>query len=182
MSNGLIKIGPGFIGKSTSFLLIIILLFNVCGYFILFDVLQEKNHRDIKARINQGIREKELTVIELNSINVSEIKWIEANKEFTWQGNMYDVVKFDIRNGTRCIYCINDTRERKLVREFEDQNDQAQKTRKLLTNFSLVFLPHPSPIPFILESSDQDFCINQSIITTKIREIADPPPKFSIPA
>jgi hypothetical protein len=171
---------PG--GKAAPLMMIIILLFNVCGYFILYDVLQAKTHREIKARINAGINEKELTVIELNSLNAAEIHWIEADKEFTWHGNMYDVVKSDIKNGVKQIYCLNDTKERKLIKEFEDKNDQAQKTRKLLTNFSLVFLPQPSSNPFITESTDQDFFTRQSYIKSKIREIADPPPKFSIPA
>jgi hypothetical protein len=164
--------------KLSSLLLVIILLFNVCGYYIFFNVVQNNIRHDIKEQIRAGMTESELTMIEITVQNEAEIRWIEHNREFTYRGNMYDVVKIKpVRDG-KILYCINDIRERKLITDFAKKNESNQKVRKLLSNFSNNFLPQPGMLRYINESSDQDFLLYTFDIQSKIKETADPPPKL----
>jgi len=165
-------------GKLSSLLLVIILLFNVCGYYIIFNVVQNNIRHDIKEQIREGMTESELTMIEITVQNEAEIRWIEHNREFTYRGNMYDVVKIKpVRDG-KILYCINDIRERKLITDFAKKNESNQKAKKLLGNFSTNFLPQPGLLRYINESSDQDFLLYTFDIQSKIKETADPPPKL----
>jgi hypothetical protein len=164
-------------GNLTSLLLVIILLFNVCGYFILFNVVQKNIRREIRVRIREGTRESELTLIEVSGFNDPEIKWIEPDKEFTYHGNMYDVVKIARKGGKQLYYCIDDVKEKELIVDFQKKHESNQKARKLLSNITTVFtLPISSPF-HINEASEQAFCVSYFDIKSKIREVADPPPK-----
>jgi hypothetical protein len=169
-------------GRLSSLILVSILAFNVCGYYIYFNLAQDNIRREIRARIREGSKEKDLTVIEISGDSANEIRWIKPNKEFTYQGNMYDVVKIKQRNGRKAYYCINDTKENKLIADFSRKCESNQKARKLVSSFSQNYVFQPESLFHINETSNHDFTILSFDIRSKIKEVCVPPPKYSFPA
>ncbi len=164
-------------GKSASLVLVLILLFNVSGYNIWFNIAQDKIQKEIKAQIKAGLRDEALTLIRMTGEIAPEINWIRANEEFTFRGEMYDVVKMEDRDGNKLIYCLNDVKEKKLIADFARKNDSNHKARKLFSYFSYNFVVQPVTLNNIRDISNLYFCIRVFDIKSKIKEVAVPPPK-----
>jgi hypothetical protein len=177
MSNKTIKSGTGFSGKSTSLLLIIILLFNVFGYNVYFNVLQNSIRREISFRIKSGIQESELIIIELTTQIEQEITWIKPEKEFTHGGNLYDVVRVTHNNGKTFFHCINDTKENRLIREYAKNANSSQKARKIMNSINLIYFCDQGSDLYLRETSNHEYYTKAFHLTSKNREISDPPPK-----
>jgi hypothetical protein len=176
-SSGLKKLG-----KTISLLLIIVLFFNISGHYIYFNVLQNNIRHEIKTRIRHGLHESELTIIEITAQNQTELTWIKPQKEFTYRGDMYDVVKVIEKNGTRYFHCINDTKENKLIREFAKRAESSQKARRLLSNISLTYIFQEEFYDNIIETSDHEYYTQPFNLTSKIKDTSDPPPKLFLPS
>jgi hypothetical protein len=166
-----------FKGKIISLLLLTIMLFSVCGYFVLFNLAQNQIQREIKSRIRHGLIDSELTIIEVTVQNATEIRWIKPGKEFTYRGNMYDVVTVTEKNGKTLLKCINDIREKKLIRDFAKNAESSQKARKLINNISLTYIFQEEFYHNINETSNHEYYTRPNDLASKIIEIADPPPK-----
>jgi hypothetical protein len=170
--------GPGII---LSLFLIIILLFNIFGYFIYFNILQSNIRHEISDHIRNGLHDSELTIIEINSQNSLEIKWIKPSKEFSYHGYLYDVAKVVEKDGRKYYHCINDTKEDKLIREFAKNTDSSQKAKKLLNNFaSSTYLINEATYKSLNTSTNHNFSIPHFNVILNIREISDPPPKLLV--
>jgi len=118
--------------------------------------------------------------IENNKIN---FRWIHSG-EFKYNGDMYDVVEKNETEKQLIIYCINDTKEKKLEEEFEKKvkdnlADKKQKSdnnpfQKLISEavcYSLIISLNENKSNF-----GADFSVNYKSIS---KEIPSPPPKYS---
>jgi hypothetical protein len=157
-------------------------LFNIGGYYVWFNVIKNKLQKEIRQEIRQGLSEKDLTLIVVPADDESGICWIKPGKEFTYQGNMFDVVKTKINGNKKFYYCINDIKEKKLIADFSKFHGLAQKTRKLLGNFNYVFVLKTESLFHINETSNHDYFIKSLDAASNIEEVTVPPPKFSSPA
>ena len=61
-----------------------------------------------------------LTVFYFNKKDFSSIHWMEAKKEFRYNGKLYDVFKIVNHNDVIFIHCKNDTAEDHLFASLED--------------------------------------------------------------
>jgi hypothetical protein len=153
-------------------------LFNIAGYYLLFSYVKNSLQKQIRREIRQGLSEKDLTLISVPINDESGICWIKAGKEFTYKGEMYDVVKIRIRDNQKFFYCINDTKEKKLIDGFSKMNESSQKARRLLNNFHYIFVIQPISFFYIIETSKHDYCIKSFDTASAIKEVSIPPPKF----
>jgi hypothetical protein len=123
--------------------MIIALLFNVCGAYIVFESVKSNIRSSIKQKIKEGVPASELTILRFSSQEVEAgtagIEWIEGH-EFRYHKAMYDVVRTEKDGGDLVYYCINDTQEESLFARLgalvnattaHDKNCQ-QKTHHLL--------------------------------------------------
>jgi len=77
--------------------------------------------------------------------NKIDFRWIHP-REFKYKGDMYDIVKKDENDKQLIVYCINDTKEKKLEEEFEKRvhkNSTEDKQRSTANNYNLVSLSEP---------------------------------------
>lgn len=147
--------------KLLAFILIAIFLYNQMGYFIAFKIKQYEVRREIKARIKSSVPQSELTVIRIESGKENKLQWIKENKEFRYNGNMYDVVRKEMAAGAVIYHCINDVQEKQLFNDLNEHvsnhmNDQPvneKNTIKTVTKdyFSekIILLPVHGHISFI---------------------------------
>lgn len=119
--------------------LLLFFLYNAGGYYFCYKYYQSSIRREIKQRIRQGLSNDELTEIIVNddgtvhaidNPNVSgkgeSIQWTHAGKEFKYGDAMFDVVRSVVKSGKTHYFCINDTKDKRLLSEF-----MKLRTRKL---------------------------------------------------
>ena len=153
-------------------------LFNIVGYYLWFSYLKFNIQKEVTQEIRQGTAEKDLTLITVSINDESGICWLKAGKEFTYRGEMFDVVKIKICKDKKYIYCINDTREKKLISDFSRNNEPDQKTKKLVSSFQYIYVIQPATFPHITETSNFDYSIQSFNIVSVDADVNSPPPKF----
>ena len=158
--------------------LLLIFLFNVGGYFFYFKFLQYKLQKEIKQEIRSGLKEDELLLIIVPINEKNQITWVKKNKEFLYQGEMYDIIKTKNQNQKTYYYCINDLREKNLIANFNKNHNSKKEFEKKIRRVSIskYFL---QPITL-----NNDICAFKLIYGTlnvhyKLNSIAppSPPPK-----
>lgn len=158
-------------------LLCLLMLINVCGYSVWFNIAENRIRREIRAQIRQGLEEKDLSVIEILNGEESSIKWLEAGREFVYHGEMYDVVRMESFSNKQVYHCIQDIKEKRLIASFTRNHESSQKAKKILSNFQINFIYHSPFQQTILDLSNHEFGYAPFNIHPKIADIFDPPPK-----
>jgi uncharacterized protein (UPF0333 family) len=134
--------------KIFSLVFLIIVLFNVVGYFIVFKVEQFQVKSEIKSAIRAGLSTEALVIINIDKSDAGSIEWMEFGEEFRFKDNLYDVVKYTETKKTITYYCINDSREESLFSNLTEHinihvaTNNAQKDSKKLNKhvIKLYFL------------------------------------------
>jgi len=152
-------------------------LFNIVGYYLLFSYVKNNIQKEVRREIRQGLAEKDLTIITVPVSDESGICWLKAGKEFTYRGEMFDVVKIKIVKDKKCFYCINDTKEKKLISDFSKNNESGPKARKLLSNFQYIYILQGGCFLNIIETSNHAYCIGSFVTASIVKEVTLPPPK-----
>ena len=176
--------------KLTSILVVFVIVFHLFGYFAVFKVMQRNIKKEIKTAIKQGVPDSELAYFRFPvNKKIQEkmgIRWLESN-EFTYKGNMYDVVHKQYDGEFIIFKCVNDTQEKILFTGLNKQvkntmnNDPAKsKTLNLLQKFSFVY---------ITQSKDNNGIIRKEVLRSYYYkpkyfynlpiEVITPPPQFS---
>ncbi len=133
--------------KLFSIFLLTAFVFNLCGYLVIFKAIQFNIRREIKATLKKKLPEKDLHIICFSLKQIKDIDWEENDREFRYNGIMYDVVKWKKANDYIIYYCINDDQETCLFaqleeltsKQLEDDNSSAGQTAKnLFKVFSAV--------------------------------------------
>ncbi len=129
--------------KIFSLVLVIVLLFNLSGYFWIFKYNQVLIRSQVREWIrsgNAGSRE-EIVVLSF-PLNSHEFKWIDK-KEFIYKGKLYDVISRKITGNAIIFHCINDKKEQALFSEYKtlfsnqipgEANGKANNTKAMLSH------------------------------------------------
>ncbi len=167
------------IKKSFSFILILAILFNSGGYYFLFCIMQNNIQREIKHKIRNSLNDEELTLIVSSKENEKKIQWIKPNKEFRFKGEMYDVVRATMVKGIKYLYCINDSKEKTLLANYNknhnNRNGFSKRFKRMLTN---MFFPKSQILLSSLYSSKYSYNIFVFNFSSIIIEKSSPPPKI----
>ncbi len=166
--------------KYSSLLLLAIFLTVSNGSYLYFIYLQNSIHREIKNEIKNNLHEKDLSVIVISSDNEKKVHWLRKDKEFIFEGFLYDIVKTELKDGKKYYYCINDIREKQLIARFTKQR---RRKDKILLKVKRVMRS---------KYFSERFCYNLKFIQSKILytdinntyrsmifDISSPPPKVN---
>jgi hypothetical protein len=165
------------IRKYLSAIVLMFFLFNIVGYYLWFHYVKYSIQNEVRQEIREGMADKDLTLITVPLNDESGICWIKAGKEFTFRGEMFDVVKIKISNDKKYLYCINDSKEKKLISDFSKNHESDQKAKKLLSSFSYIYILQQGAFLNILVSSDHNFYIKSYNTASVVSEVNSPPPK-----
>ncbi len=166
---------------SLLFILISPLLFNYLNI-----KLQIKSYkRAFKQKIISKIDDKELVKLKFHQNEIKKLGWKHI-KEFEYNKNMYDVIKFDKNNDTITYWCWIDNEETKLnnqlknlLTEFLIQNPIENSSRnKILCFFqSLYFVKssHLNNFKIKLENKNRISSFNINYDFNVINNIFNPP-------
>ena len=116
--------------------------FSQFGYLFILHQARQYRKEYIQQELARNNVEDELTVIDFTT-NEKKIYWEEEGKEFSFKGEMYDVVKTKIINGKKYLYCINDEVELKLINKYNSETEKNNsKDKKVKTTIENIFSPY----------------------------------------
>lgn len=139
---------------------------------------------EMKNRILNDISVNELSIFVFNKTEYANLDW-EDEKEFRFNGEMYDIVKVEfISNTDLRVYCIEDKKEKTLfsIHEKQVQNNSSESTdgkhsQKVIKIISNYFFQTPTTNFFIPEKQVLLGLRNKTSFNSFIGEIPSPPPK-----
>ena len=101
------------------------------GYFFIFKIEQYVNYHSIEKEITNRSNKIDQQVLVFKTDNITGIKWLKKQKEFIYNNQMYDVVSYKCSGKYIFYYCINDTKEKKLIADFEKKNHANDRTNQI---------------------------------------------------
>ncbi len=166
------------------------MVFHLFGYFAVFKVMQRNIKKQIKTAIKQGVPEKELHCfrfpVDKDLQKKMGIRWLDK-KEFSFKGNMYDVVHKQT-DGDFIIYkCVNDTQEKilfagldKQLKNSMNKDSNKSKTLNLLLKFNILYF-NPSKLQLNTDfyTAELTYHFKPKYFYNLSKEILTPPPQFS---
>lgn len=161
--------------KLTSILLLLLLLFNVLGYYGLFMGLNYQNKKQLIQRLDHSnYNESEAVTIKIpiSIPYVSDSREFERlNGEFEYQGEHYHFVKQRLSQDTLYIVCIKDNTSKRIhqaledyVKTFTDKPVDAKNSTKTIPSFSKEYMSSYCELKHI--SSGWVFPVNNSSSAT----------------
>jgi hypothetical protein len=105
--------------KILSIILLAVFLFNTMGVYVVFKVNQSMIRSDTRAMINSGFHKELYLLVRIdNPGSDPNFKKLDHN-EFSYQGQLYDIVSESVKGSTIWYYCIHDKHEERLIDGFE---------------------------------------------------------------
>lgn len=103
--------------RATAILFLSLYAYNFAGYIALFSFLQHRIRTEVKAKIKSSVPADELVLLAFSAEALkdesSSLQWLD-DREFRYNGNMYDIVRSYTRADTTFFLCLNDIQEEKL--------------------------------------------------------------------
>ncbi len=134
--------------KVSAILLLLLILYQLVGYYSIHHFQVYRIKKDVKKQIKNSIPQDQLTSISYTLSEIDKINWVEKDKEFIFEGVMYDVVKVKMTDSIITFFCIADFKETELfakldsyVNKYIASNPKQQKKSSLVfSKFQLIFL------------------------------------------
>ena len=160
--------------------MLVMLAFSQIGYYFIMHHEQQEQKEYIKELLQKNLADEVMTIIDFTA-NKEKIYWEEEGKEFFYEGEMYDLVKTKNENEKIFFYCINDTKEKELINNYNTvTKNNSSKDKKAKINFDTSSSPF-----FLLElcdllklkSESTKYPLNISSILTRKEDSAFKPPR-----
>ena len=173
--------------KTFSILFILIFAYNLVGFYFVFEVKQHQLYSEIEQKVKNTIPEKKLVCLQFPLTEKFYLFCIKTAKEFRFNGEMYDVVKYKITGDYITCYCIRDFKENILFAGLEqlvkqnmtDNPQQKHNTHNLSKKINQIVFFHTLEINTIVLSSIH---FNFQIFGDKYKSIIldkhTPPPQY----
>jgi len=162
-----------------------ILFFSQIGYAVVTMIQRYHIKQQVEKQLLATISENELQVIDAE-LNKKAIVWEEEGKEFSMDGQLYDVAKIKNENGKTLIYCLNDVKEEQLLEKYSkavqsatDQNS-SRNGGDHIVKFQLAdcLLFNAQVLNSIPQTVPQKYFVFNDKVISSYKEITTPPPRF----
>ena len=160
-----------------SSVLLVVLLFNIGGYYLWFTIKQHQLKNEIRNEIIKGLDEKDLSLIVVSQSDKTSLRWVEAGKEFRYKGEMYDVVKVKIVNKALQYYCLKDSKEQQLINRFSKTNSKKKNEKTNKTHLNNLYTAQTFSFQQKLTASDITYPGLHIFYESAFPEIHSPPPR-----
>ncbi len=165
--------------KTLAALLLSVLFISQVGYYFIYVIHQHIIKEEIERELLVNIPESSLDVIIAEQYG-NKIEWKEKNREFSLAGEMYDVAKIKVIKGKTYLYCINDKKEKQLLKDLAkavngNSNNKQQKNNLKSPIPDLVCLGSAEDISIL--SVPSTYSSYHVTLVSSFEEISIPPPK-----
>jgi hypothetical protein len=166
-----------FMRKLASLALLALFFFNIGGYFFWFRISQQVNYSQVRREIRAGLDDRDLDILRFPPGMINNISWIKPGKEFSYNGELYDVVKSRIEGEDVVYYCLKDTKEKELIARFGRKTREEQQRNKMLKKIPLLsFILQPNSGGSHFASCSDLFPFCQFLYQPPEMESHSPPP------
>ena len=159
------------------------LFLSQAGYRIIFAFHQYEIKEEVKQQLLASLPETALDIVDAES-NKDAIDWEEEGREFYLHGQMYDVAFTKKVNGRILIYCLNDKREDKLLKDLNKllygntnkpgSNHPAQQGIKFQSPDFILLAAEPAAL--LQQQAEQKYFYRAEKLISVITELITPPP------
>lgn len=121
----------------------------------------------------------DIATFTFNEEQLRSLSW-EDDHEFSYKGEMYDVIEKTSHGDKTVIRCISDKKETALIKDFQmkTKEQSSQKNNSLSKLLSLQFVAtKPIDNSFETAVSIQHYSLVSESIAQQIRNILTPPPQ-----
>ncbi len=159
------------------------------GFYAILSYERHEIREKVERKLLNSIEKSELICIVDNAENLSRIEWKRPNKEFTFEGNLYDIAYVETISGINYYYCLSDKDEMKLEAKIDKLlENQSEKLpfgnhSKLIISFlSEPLITHQNPVFYFNHFVDKKPSISPNLaffypadFVSKLKQ----PPQFS---
>jgi hypothetical protein len=170
--------------------MILLLLFNVLGYYGVFLGLKYRNTQAITQKLDtENYRESETITLKVPlalPYHVDENEYERVNGEIEHNGEFYRLVKQKLANDTLYIVCIKDHQSKQIknaladyVKTFTDRPAESRHQSKTVPSFIKDFLPSEIAIESNIAgwNNNLSFITWEKSFTTLSLPVFSPPPQ-----
>jgi hypothetical protein len=174
--------------------MLVLLLYNAVGYFLVFHVRQQIAQQEFEDFINNGnYSDEDLTLFKIPIQEYYESTGKDFHRvagDLEYNGKFYEKVKERLQNDTIYIYCLNNEKEEELLAQLSDHiqthlvdsKNKQSKPEKSAIDLLKEYLPKTSitmlPVSFSILTSEENNRPNLLFRSTDL-SIPTPPPKVS---
>ena len=132
----------GYVRKTFTILLVILFIYNTVGFLVVYSFLSN-HYKDCGIReAEEFADENEIQILVFDKTDIQnskvDFRWIES-REFKYNGDFYDIIKKEVNENQLILYCISDTKETKLEKDFECELDINTTNKKLNSGHKNIF-------------------------------------------
>jgi hypothetical protein len=146
--------------KAVAILLLSTLLVSLTGFHLLYRFQIGEAKAEMHERLHAGLMPSGIKKLVIKAQDRQQIQWEEANREFYFEGKMFDVIRLQEKDSVLIIDCISDEKESRLVQQLLLQNNKDHTSKpasflliKLLTT---VYVPRSSEIVYLPLDSQEN--------------------------
>ena len=96
-----------------------VFLYNLLGYYPVFEIRQYALQSYIQKVVHQSIPGDQLERLVFTPAAFPMLNWVEKDREFRYAGQLYDIVRIEKAPGRIVVFCINDNKEQLLIAAYE---------------------------------------------------------------
>ncbi len=100
--------------------ILLTLVFNLTGIFIVFEIQKYRIRKEIKHQIKAGIPGEELHQFRMSKKEYEQLVWERPAKEFRKGKEMFDVVRSETSGDSIQLHCVNDKEEAVLFVQLDE--------------------------------------------------------------
>lgn len=175
--------------KILAILLLACLVLPVCGLFLWMKIEKHSIRKEVKESIIAGMSKTDLVALEFNIEETTKLlKW-KHSREFEYEGQMYDVVEYEITGNYITYWCWKDDKESEINKKLDNlvtdaigQNPQARKNQLRFLNFLTSLYPQSlfawKPLSSGFELDLTSICF-MNYISLAVSPLSPPPKEFA---
>lgn len=153
-----------------SIIFLCLLVMKIGGYFAFLTVQQLIFREEAKEKILQHLPTNKLTKLSFSDQEFNAIDWEEVNKEFYYEGSLYDVVKIGFERKNHVIFCLADENETEIYSALQQmskaQNDEIPVKNTMVSFLNLLNLKYT--IPSILSFKSNLIIKNKKLLNENL--------------
>ena len=172
-----------------SLTLLFALLLKMGGFYAILSFEREEIREKVEQKIINSLHKSDLICIVADAENQNKIEWERAEKEFHFEGNLYDVVYSENVHGVTYYYCLSDKDETileaKIDKLLENQTDKSpfgNQSKSILHFLSEPFITCNKPkfqFNYFIDTKLSVFPILPIFRTSDFVSKLKQPPQFS---
>jgi hypothetical protein len=160
-----------------SLLLLVTLLTTCFGPVCSFLISQARIRQKMESQIEEIMPDSALVIFYLPEISKGDFCWTRKGREFSYDGEMYDVVRTGYRNGRKVLICLNDRLEKKLMKDFTKRETGRRHPVRNFRSINFSWFDSTKPYICLTPATTFHFMTWSDNFKSEVTEILSPPPE-----